>query len=340
MEIANETQLETLLSEPTPLAVDALARLKGDILLLGVAGKMGPTLARMARRASEQAGVKRRIIGVSRFSGNTMEAELQAHGIETIPCDLLDEAAVEKLPEAPNVIFMTGMKFGSSGQAAMTWAMNAYLPSLVCRKFRRSKIVAFSTGNVYPLVPVASGGSREEDAVHPVAEYGMSCLGRERMFEYFSRTLNIPTALIRLNYACELRYGTLVDLALQVLRGETIDLAMGYLNTLWQADANALTLCAFDHVQSPPFILNVTGPEILRVRDVAEEFGRLLNKPVAFRGAEAPNALLNNASKAWQLCGQPRVSAQELIPLIARWLQRGGATLGKPTHFEVRDGKF
>lgn len=338
--IENEAELDALLSEPTPAAVQAMARLRGDVLLLGVAGKMGPTLARMVKRASELGGIPRRVIGVSRFSSGNLEAQLQAHGIETIRCDLLDETAVRALPDAPNILFMAGMKFGSTGREATTWAMNTHLPAIVCQKFHRSKIVAFSTGNVYGLTPVEKGGSVETDTPNPVGEYAMSCLGRERMFEYFSRTLNIPVALIRLNYAGELRYGALVDLAQQIFNGQTIDLSMGHLNTLWQADANAMTLCAFDHVQTPPFLLNVTGPELLRVRDVCAELARLLGKPVTFQGTEAPNALLNNPAKGLKLCGAPRVSARQMLPQIADWLQRGGPTLGKPTHFESRDGKF
>src|SRR6185436_17528273 len=214
--IESVEQLESLLSEPTPGVIDTLARIEGDILLLGVAGKMGPTLARMARRASDAGGTKRRIIGVARFSNPAQQRALEEHGIETLRCDLLDEAALDTLPEAPNVIFMAGMKFGAAGNEALTWAMNGYVPALVSRKFARSRIVAFSTGNVYGLAPIQSGGSREADTPNPVGEYAMSCLARERIFEYFSARLRIPLVLIRLNYACEMRYGVLVDLAQRV----------------------------------------------------------------------------------------------------------------------------
>ena len=237
--IETEEQLESLLSEPSPRVIETLGGLPGDIVLLGVAGKMGPTLARMAKRASDSAGVRRRVIGVSRFSAGGQEA-LRAHGIETISCDLLNADDVARLPDAANVLFLAGRKFGSTGDEAATWAMNGYLPGLICRKYRASRIVAFSTGNVYGLVPVQSGGSREEDPPRPVGEYAMSCLGRERIFEYFSRSFGIPTALIRLNYACELRYGVLVDLARRIRAVETIDLSMAYLNTLWQGDACAV----------------------------------------------------------------------------------------------------
>ncbi|HXG12467.1 MAG TPA: NAD-dependent epimerase/dehydratase family protein [Gemmataceae bacterium] len=338
--IANVEQLEDLLSEPTEGAIDTLGRLEGDLILLGVGGKMGPTLARMARRASDAAGVRRRVIGVSRFSDEHLEEQLRRHGIETIRCDLLDPAQLDRLPDVPNVIYMVGMKFGSTGQEARTWAMNSYLPGMVSQKYRRSRIVAFSTGNVYGLTPAYLGGSRETDALNPLGDYAMSCVGRERIFEHFSRTLGIPMALLRLNYATEMRYGVLVDIARRVAAGEEIDLTMGCLNAIWQADANAMTLQALDHVASPPTVLNIAGPELLSVRRVAEEFGRLLGKSVVFRGSEAGDALLSNGQLAHRLFGYPRVSAGQMIHWIADWVKRGGVNLGKPTHFEVRDGLF
>lgn len=332
--------LEELLSQPTPAVQDALRKLEGDVMLLGVAGKMGPTLARMAKRASDAIGVKRRVIGVARFTSPHEAARLNARGIETIRCDLLDDEAVAQLPDAPNVIFMAGMKFGATGNESATWAMNSYLPGVVCRKFRRSRIVAFSTGNVYGLVPVGGAASVEGDAPHPVGEYAMSCLGRERVFEHFSRALRIPVALVRLNYACELRYGVLVDLALKVWRGEPVDLQMGWFNIVWQGDANAMTLLALAHAVSPPFVVNVAGPELLRVREVCARFGELMARPVKFSGVEAHNALLSDAGRAFQLWGKPSVSADQLIERVADWVINGGPTLGKPTHFESRDGKF
>ncbi|MBI5773020.1 MAG: NAD-dependent epimerase/dehydratase family protein [Verrucomicrobia bacterium] len=333
-------QLEERLSEPTAGVVETLRHVPGDILVLGVAGKMGPTLARLARRAADAAGSPRRVIGVSRFSAPGQMEELTAHGVEAVRCDLLDEEAVAKLPDAPNVIYMAGMKFGATGNESLTWAMNSYLPAIVCRRYRRSRIVAFSTGNHYGLVPVTSGGSREVDLPNPVGEYAMSCLGRERIFEHFSRTLNIPVALIRLNYACELRYGVLVDIAQQVWSNKPVDTTMGYLNTIWQGDANAMALQAFARTATPPFVVNVTGPERLSVRGVAGQFGRILDKRLKFTGAEAQTALLSNASRAFQMFGPPRVNASQLIEMVADWVQRGGATLNKPTHFETRDGKF
>ncbi|HEV7224349.1 MAG TPA: NAD(P)-dependent oxidoreductase [Pirellulales bacterium] len=337
--IETEAQLEAWLSEPTPEVIETLARLPGDLVLLGVAGKMGPTLARMAKRAFDAAGIRRRVIGVARFSDGG-QAELEAHGVETIRCDLLNEDDVARLPDAANVIFMTGRKFGSTGDEPLTWAMNAYLPAVVCRKYRRSRIVAFSTGNVYGLTPPARGGSREGDALQPAGEYAMSSVGRERMFAYFSRSLDIPLAIVRLNYACELRYGVLVDLAQRVARGEPVELSMGHFNVIWQGDANAMALRALARVSTPPWIVNVTGPETLSVREVCRRFGELLQKPVRLVGEESAAALLSNASIGLAQLGPPRVNADELIERVADWVARGGRSLGKPTHFESRDGRF
>jgi nucleoside-diphosphate-sugar epimerase len=335
--IADIKQLDDLLSEPTPLAIETLTRLDGDLLLLGVGGKMGPTLARMARRAS---GTRRRVIGVARFSNPNHEEWLHRHGIETIRCDLLDPAQLERLPDATNVVFMTGMKFGSTGQETLTWAMNCHLPALIAQRFQRSRIVAFSTGNVYGLSSVARGGSLESDALCPVGEYAMSCVGRERMLEHFSRTHGTPVAILRLNYATEMRYGVLVDVARRVWLGEPVPLAMGHLNALWQGDANAMALCAFAQVSSPPFVVNLAGPETLSVRRVAEEFGRLLGKTVTFAGEEAADALLSNGQLGHQLYGYPRVGPRQMMTWIAEWVRGGGPTLDKPTHFESRDGRF
>ncbi|NQT36612.1 MAG: NAD-dependent epimerase/dehydratase family protein [Planctomycetes bacterium] len=338
--IADEEELDDLLSQPTEAAIRAMAQVEGDLILLGVAGKMGPTLARMASRACEAAGTGRRIFGASRFSDPSVREKLQSWGIETIQADLLDEAMVDSLPEVPNVIYMTGMKFGTSDQAATTWAMNTLLPASVCGKYGHARIVAFSTGNVYPLVGIESGGSREDDGPNPVGEYGMSCLGRERIFEYFSRTQGTPTAILRLNYAHELRYGVLVDVAKRVFDEQPIDVSMGHVNVIWQGDANAVTLAALGETASPPSVLNVAGPEILSIRRVAEQFGRLMDRTPRLTGSESPDALLNNGSRAHGQFGRPRVNAERLIRWIADWISRGKATLGKPTHYEVRNGKF
>ena len=332
--------LEERLSQPSSQAIEALANIPGDLLILGVGGKMGPTLARMAKRASDAAGVERRVIGASRFSDDRLRAQLEAVGVQTIICDLLDEQSVDALPDAPNVIFMTGMKFGASRNPAMTWAMNCYAPALVCRRFPTSRIVAFSSGNVYPLVPLDSGGSKETDEVGPIGEYAITVLGRERTFEYFSDRFQIPTAILRLNYATEMRYGILVDLAQDVLAEREVDISTPVFNIIWQADANAMTLAALAHVSVPPRVVNIAGPAFLRVRDVAEQFGRLLNKPVRFTGQEGSTAYLNNGDEGRRLLGDISVDAETLIHWTADWVGRGGESLGKPTHFQVRTGKF
>jgi nucleoside-diphosphate-sugar epimerase len=338
--IADIADLENRLSEPSPGGVEALRRLDGDLVLLGAGGKMGPTLARMARRASDLAGVRRRVVAVSRFGDARLVESLNGHGVETVRCDLLDEGQWSRLPEAPNVVFMTGMKFGSTGQPWLTWAMNVFLPGVLCRRYRSSRIVAFSTGNVYPLTPVVLGGSVEGDAPGPVGEYAQTTLGRERILEYFSRTLGVPVVLLRLNYAAELRYGVVADVARKVWAGEPIDLAMGCFNAIWQGDANAMSLQAFDHCSTPPAVLNLGGPEVLSVRRLAEEFGRRFDRRVTFRGVEAADALLSNAQRAHQLLGYPRVPALQLIEWVADWVRRGGASLDRPTHFETRDGAY
>lgn len=334
------SELEDRLSEPTTRVIDSIARGAGDLIVLGAAGKMGPTLARMAQRAVQAAGVRRRVVAVSRFSTPGAREAFEARGLQTIACDLLDRAAVAALPDAGDVVFMAGMKFGATGRAALTWAENCLLPGYICERYSSSRIVAFSTGNVYGLVPAGSGGSRETDDPAPAGEYAMSCLGRERIFEYFSQTRGVPTSILRLNYACELRYGVLVDLATRVAAGDPIDLTMGYLNAIWQGDANAVALCAFDGATSPPAILNVAGLDELSVRSVALSFGRLLRRSVTFSGQEAPDALLSDGRKAAGLFGAPQVSPDTMIRWIAEWQMAGGATLGKPTRFEVRDGRF
>lgn len=332
--------LEDVLSDPPDYVVNAMRELDGDLIVLGVAGKMGPTLARMARRATDLAGRKRRIIGVARFSDARQEHALHACGVETLRCDLLNEADVDALPDAENVVFMAGRKFGSTGLESLTWAMNSYVPALVSRRYVGSRIVAFSTGNVYGLTPAGRGGSEEADAPRPVGEYAMSCLARERIFEYFSESLGTSIVILRLNYAVEMRYGILSDLAGRVAAGETIDVTMGFFNVIWQGDANAMALAALTRGTSPPLVLNVAGPEELSVRRTCEELARLLKRSVALSGREADDALLSNGARAWSLFGRPRIQAQQLIEWTADWVARGGASLDKPTHFESRDGRF
>ena len=338
--IADIEQLDDLLSEPPDYVVDAMRDLDGDILVLGVAGKMGPTLAMMAKRASTLAGSRRRVTGVARFSDPSQQRMLEAAGVEALRVDLLNEADVEQLPDAPNVVFMAGRKFGSTGFEGLTWAMNTYVPALVARRFRTSRIAVFSTGNVYGLTPVGHGGSTETDIPRPVGEYAMSCLGRERMFEYFGSVFDTRATILRLNYAVEMRYGILADLARRVAANETIDVTMGYFNAIWQADANAVALASLLHAASPPLVLNIAGPEELGVRRVCTDLAARLGRSASFSGEEAADALLSNGQRAWSLFGRPRVGVDQLIEWTADWVNRGGATLGKPTHFESRDGTF
>ncbi len=338
--ILNEEELEELLSRPFAETVEFFKKLDGDILILGIAGKIGPSLAHMAKRASEAAKVKRRIIGVSRFSNESEKAKIESWGIETICGDLLNRDFLESLPKVKNVFFLAGMKFGANENPSLTWAMNTYLPALVAEYFKDSKIVAYSTGCVYPLVNVESGGSVETDMPDPVGEYAQSCLGRERMFEYGSVKYNTPVVLIRLNYAVELRYGVLVDIASKIKSGLDVDLTMGYFNVIWQGDANNMVLRSLKHASSPAYILNITGRETLHVKKIAEKFGNLFGSEVKFAGKEAPTALLSNAEKAFAIFDEPAVSIEKILEWTAGWMQNNNKLLGKPTHFEVRDGKY
>ena len=336
----NETQLEEALSRPSPKLVSMLKGLEGDIMILGVAGKMGVSMARMAKRACDEANLQKRIIGVSRFSSTTQRKFLEESGVETIQGDLLDQDFLQSLPEVKNVFYLAGMKFGTQNNEAFTWAMNSFLPGLVVEKFKNSKIVAFSTGCVYPLVDISSTGSKETDSVGPVGEYAQSCLGRERLFEYGSLKNKTPVLLIRLNYAVEMRYGVLVDIASKVHKQETIDLTMGYANVIWQGDANDMILRSLEYGNSPASQLNISGAEVISVREIAEQFGNLMNKKVIFSGHEAETALLVDVSKGHTLLGKPNVRVDQLIKWTANWVANDHRLLGKATHFEVRDGKY
>jgi nucleoside-diphosphate-sugar epimerase len=340
MQINTETELEEILSRPSEADTTAMAKLDGDLLILGAGGKMGPSLARRARRAAEKADVPKRILAVARFSDNELRKTLESEGIETVVSDLLVPGALAKLPDFPNVIFMAARKFGTSGSEELTWAMNTYLPGLVAERFRASRIVAFSTGNVYPLRPVTHGGAVEDTPPAPEGEYAQSALGRERMFEYGSRRWGTAVAILRLNYAIDLRYGVLLDIGAAVFERRPVDVRMALVNVIWQGDANSFCLQSFAHCQSPPLILNLTGPETLSVRYIAEEFGRRFNVKPTFSSQETDTALLNNAAKAHQMFGYPRVTASEMIDWTAAWISAGGSRLNKATHFQVRDGKF
>ncbi len=339
-QITDIEQLEDLLSLPTPELVQMMKHIDGDFMFLGVAGKMGVSMARMAKRACDEAKVKKRVIGVSRFSDAAQLSFLNESGIETIKGDLLDLTFINSLPNVKNIIYLAGMKFGSVGNEPFTWAMNSFLPGLVVERFKDSRIVALSTGCVYPLVNVDSGGSRETDAPLPIGEYAQSCLGRERLFEYGSQQYGTSVALIRLNYAVEMRYGVLVDIATKVFHGKTIDLTMGYANVLWQGDANDMILRSFGLCRAPAEHINISGAELVSVAKVAEQFGKLMSKKVSFSGKEAESALLVNVAKGHYLLGTPKIKLDRVLKWTADWVMNNRYLLGKATHFEVRDGKY
>lgn len=333
-------ELEDFMSAPSEELVKDIQQLDGDIMILGVSGKMGPTLAKLTKRAIDRAGLPKRVIGVARFSDESLVEELERSGIETIKADLLKEEDLQNLPNVKNIIFMAGTKFGTVGNEHYTWAMNAYLPGRVAEKFKDSRIVAFSTGNVYPLTTVLSNSCTEDQTPNPVGEYAQSCLGRERVLTYFSHKYQTPMVLFRLNYAIDLRYGVLLEIAKQVYQGKPVDLTMGNVNVIWQGDANEYAIRSLLHTNHPPTLLNVTGPETLSVKWVAKEFGKRMEKEPVFVNAESPTALLNNASHAHKLFGYPKVTIQQMIDMISDWVVRDGHTLNKPTHFQEREGAF
>lgn len=333
-------QLDNALYTLTDDFVADVSRIKGDITILGAGGKMGPSLTKLTKLAVDAAGLHSKVIAVSRFGNKNTENELRELDIEIIAADLMDDTALQQLPETENVIYMAGTKFGTTGNEHNTWAMNAYLPGRVATKFRNSKIVAFSTGNVYPLTSIESRGPDEDHAVGPIGEYAQSCLGRERIFEHFSSIYNTPVLIYRLNYAIDLRYGVLLEIAKSVRIKKPIDLAMGYVNVIWQGDANQIAIRCLHHCSSPPQVLNVTGSTTLSVREIANEFGKYFGVDPVFANEEQSTALLSNASKMEKLFPFPKVSIEEMILLTAEWLVIGGPLLDKPTHFQERSGKF
>jgi nucleoside-diphosphate-sugar epimerase len=328
--------LDALLSRPTQALIDDLRKTEGDIMILGVAGKMGPTLAALAKAAAPE----RKVIGVARFSDPEARSWLAARGIDTIGCDLLDEAAIQSLPKAPNIIFMAGRKFGAEGDLSLTWAMNAHVPALIAQAFPQSRIVAFSTGCVYPFVAVDGKGAAEDLPPDPPGEYAQSCVGRERMFEYFSRKFGTPGRLFRLNYAIDMRYGVLHDIASKIIRSEPIDVSLGHVNFIWQGDAAAQALRCLAHCETPTSAINVSGAEILAVRDLAEKIGNRLGRKPILVGTEQPTAWLTDTSLAIKLFGMPVVDTDQLIAWTADWVARAMPSLNKPTKYEVRDGRY
>jgi nucleoside-diphosphate-sugar epimerase len=334
--ISDIAALDDLLCRPSQALIDELRSVEGDIMILGVAGKMGPTLASLAKAALPD----RRIIGVARFSAPAIKQWLEGRGIETINCDLLDETAIGTLPKIRNVIFMAGRKFGAEGDLSLTWAMNSHVPALVAQAFRESRIVAFSTGCVYPFVPMNGKGADETMAPDPPGEYAQSCVGRERMFEYFSRKFTTPGRLFRLNYAIDMRYGVLHDIASKVLEGKPIDVSLGHVNFIWQGDAAAQALRCLAHCDTPTSPINVSGHEILAVRDLAARLGLLFDRAPVIIGKEQPTAWLTNTSQAVKLFGLPVVGTDQLISWTTDWISRSMPSFGKPTKYEVRDGRY
>lgn len=328
------------LLQPSDALVADIAKLKGDIMILGVGGKMGPALARLAKQAVDKAGINKKIIGVARFSEEGLQKELNELGVETIQADLLNEDQLQSLPEVENLLYLAGTKFGTTGKESLTWAMNAYLPGRVAEKFKNSKIVAFSTGNVYPLTPVKLGGADESKLPEPIGEYAQSCLGRERLFQYYSSKHNTPLLIYRLNYANDVSYGVLLEIARSVKENRPIDLSMGHVNVIWQGDANEIALRAFHHCATPAKLLNVAGPETVSVRWAAQQFGNIFQQQPVFENQEQETALLSNAAENFRLFGYPKVTLKQMMELLAQWVIEGGKTLNKPTHFQERKGQF
>jgi len=339
-----ELQLLAELSDPDAGVIETMSRLDGDLLLLGAGGKMGYGLALMALRALKESGKSKRVIAVSRFSSHGLRDEIASEGIETVSCDLCDADAVRRLPDATNIIYMVGQKFGTAQSPGATWLTNTVIPAALAQRFCDSQIVAFSSGNVYPLMPVAPGGgvggASEDTGVSPVGEYAMTVVGRERILDHFSRTQGTPMTIVRLNYANEPRYGVLVDIAMKVRRGEPVDVTMGYVNAVWTTDANRVALKCFDLTSSPPAIVNLAGPQTLSVREVAQRFGEAFGVTPMIKGIEAETALLNDASRCWTRFGGPEATLDYMIGRIADWIMQGNPTWDRPTHFEVRSGIF
>jgi dTDP-4-dehydrorhamnose reductase len=333
-------ELDELISRPTEGLIRMMGRLTGDIIVLGAGGKMGPSLARMAKRASDAAGAVRRVVAVSRFSSEREEACLNDVGVKTIKCDLLDPEQVQALPDAPNVVFMAGMKFGSTGQEHLTWATNVMVPYHTARAFTNSRIVAFSTGCVYPLVHFSTGGASEAIPAAPIGEYAQSCLGRERMFDYFAEEKGEKVLHFRLNYAIDLRYGVLWDVASKVWAGEPVDITTNYANVIWQGDCSNIVLQCFKLATAPASILNVTGADTIRIDETAQKFANVMGKSVQFTGESNGIGYLSNCSKMAGIFGQPKVNIDTMVEWIGNWIMQGGENHGKPTHFETQNGKY
>lgn len=334
--IADEEVLEEFISRPTQALTDDFARLDGDLMVLGVAGKVGPGLARMAKRAAPD----KRVVGVARFSDPEVRKRLESWGVETVACDLLDRGAVEKLPKIENVVYMAGRKFGTTGDEPFTWAMNAHVPAIVAEALKDSRIVAFSTLCVYPFASVVRQDCDESTPPTPIGEYANSCVGRERIFQYFSNKYGTPGRLIRLNYAIDLRYGVLFDVANRVRNGEPIDLTSGHANVIWHGDVNNQILRALLHCETPTAPLNIGGPEVTGIRALAHMFARRFGKEPVFVNEEAETGWVNRTDLSQRLLGYPVVPLDRMVDWVADWIERDMPCYDKPTKYEVRDGRF
>ncbi len=339
-QIDTESELEDLLAAPSGADVECIGRLQGDILILGAGGKMGPSLSRRVQRAVVRSRSGAQVWAASRFSSPTVRADLEKDGIRTSACDLLDRAQIAALPDCPHVLFLAGRKFGTLDRTDLTWITNTIVPAHVAERFHRSRMVVFSTGNVYPLVPVAGPSCTEDVLPSPVGEYAQSCLGRERVVEFVSREMGMPALLFRLNYAVDLRYGTLVDVARRVYDGQPVDLTVGFFNAIWQGDANSYALRSLELCAAPPMLLNVTGAEQISVRDCAAWFGEAFGRAPIFVNSEGPLALLSDSSRCRTRLGEPLVPFETLREWVAHWVRMGGRSLNKPTRFEVANGRF
>lgn len=339
MKMSKEDVLNNYL-KPSQQLIQDITKIKGDILILGAGGKMGPAMAKLAKGAINESGISKKVIAVSRFSDESVWRDLNNNGVETIKADLLNQADLDKIPNVSNIIYLAGHKFGTLGNEPYTWIMNTFLPGSVANKFKESNIVVFSSGNIYPLSYVGNGGVTENISPSPIGEYAQSCLGRERVFQHFSKNNNTPILLFRLNYANDVSYGILLEIAKSVYEEKEIDLRMGNVNVIWQGDANEIAIRALLHCSVPSKLLNVTGPETISVKWLAEEFGKLFNITPIFKNSENPDALLSNAAECFKLFGYPNVSLMQMIELIGRWVTEGGDTIDKPTHFQEREGKF
>ena len=338
--LSTEEELDEMSTRPRPVLVEFIKNLNGPLLILGAGGKMGPTLAWLARRAAEEAGHALDILAVSRFTDLEARRWLESRSVQTLSLDLLDRVALNRLPDAANVLYLVGRKFGTAQDAARTWAINTLVPAYVAERFPRARMVVLSTGNVYPLVPVSSGGSVESDSLTPLGEYANAAVARERLFEFFAQQNGTPICILRLNYAVDLRYGVLVDIARRIHAGESVSLTTGYINCVWQGDANEMILRSLALAKNPPQALNLTGPAVLSIRGLALRLGELLGQAVHFSGTEADTALLSNPARACALLGPPATALEKVLRWTAHWVKNGGRLLDKPTHFEVRDGSY